>query len=70
VTIGPWPPTRMACAEPLMTQEREFLAALASATRWAIEGDTLDMHRADGQRAVMRGGSSDPAAPGHGGPTS
>jgi heat shock protein HslJ len=35
-----------------MKQEREFLAALESAVKWAVEGDTLDMHRADGQRAL------------------
>jgi heat shock protein HslJ len=53
VKIGPLATTRKACAEELMKQEREFLAALASAATWSIEGGTLDMHRADGQRAVM-----------------
>jgi heat shock protein HslJ/uncharacterized membrane protein len=53
VKLGPLAATRMACPDPLMKQEREFLAALESAVKWAIEGDTLDMHRADGQRAVM-----------------
>ena len=53
VKIGPLATTRKACAEEVMTQEREFLAALESATTWSVEGDTLDMHRADGQRAVM-----------------
>jgi heat shock protein HslJ/uncharacterized membrane protein len=53
VKIGPLGATRMACAEDLMKQEREFLAALESAVKWAVEGDTLDMHRADGQRALM-----------------
>jgi heat shock protein HslJ len=53
VKIGPLALTRMACPDPLMKQEREFLAALESAVKWAIEGDTLDMHRADGQRALM-----------------
>lgn len=53
VTIGPLATTRKACAEELMKQEREFLAALGSAVRWSVEGDTLDMHRKDGQRAVM-----------------
>jgi heat shock protein HslJ len=52
VKIGPLGATRMACAEDLMKQEREFLAALESAVKWAVEGDTLDMHRADGQRAL------------------
>jgi heat shock protein HslJ len=53
VKIGPLAATRMACAEDVMKQEREFLAALESAVTWAVEGDTLDMHRPDGQRAVM-----------------
>jgi heat shock protein HslJ/uncharacterized membrane protein len=51
--IGPLAATRRACAEDVMKQEREFLAALESAVTWAVEGDTLDMHRADGQRALM-----------------
>jgi len=53
VKIGPVATTRKACAEDVMKQEREFLAALESAVTWAVEGDTLDMHRADGQRALM-----------------
>jgi len=52
VEIGPLATTRRACAEPLMTQEREFLAALASAVKWNIDGNVLDMHRADGERAI------------------
>jgi heat shock protein HslJ len=50
--VGPLATTRRACEEPLMTQEREFLAALASAVTWSIDGNVLDMHRADGERAV------------------
>ena len=53
VKTGPLAATRKACAEDVMKQEREFLAALESAVTWAVEGDTLDMHRADGQRALM-----------------
>jgi heat shock protein HslJ len=50
--VGPLATTRRACEEPLMTQEREFLAALASAVKWSIDGNVLDMHRADGERAI------------------
>jgi heat shock protein HslJ len=50
--VGPLATTRRACDESLMTQEREFLAALASAVTWSIDGNVLDMHRADGERAV------------------
>lgn len=53
VKIGPLASTRMACPDPVLKQEREFLAALESAVKWSVEGDTLDMHRQDGQRAVM-----------------
>jgi heat shock protein HslJ len=52
LTVGPLATTRRACEEPLMTQEREFLAALASAVTWSIDGNVLDMHRADGERAI------------------
>jgi heat shock protein HslJ len=44
--------TRMMCPENIMVQEREFLKALESATRWNIDRDMLDMHRADGARAL------------------
>jgi heat shock protein HslJ len=52
ISFGPTATTRMACDEPLMTQEREFLAALASAVTWRIDGNVLDMHRADSERAI------------------
>jgi heat shock protein HslJ len=52
LTLGPLATTRRACEEALMTQEREFLAALASAVTWSIDGNVLDMHRADGERAI------------------
>jgi len=53
IKIGPAVTTRKACGDSLMLQEREFLAALESATVWAIDGNLLDMRRADEQRAVM-----------------
>jgi heat shock protein HslJ len=52
IEFGPAMTTRMACDEPLMTQEQAFLAALASAVTWRIEGNVLDMHRADSERAI------------------
>jgi heat shock protein HslJ len=52
IRIGPAMTTRRACEEPLMVQEREFLAALVSAVTWSIDGNVLDMHRADGERAI------------------
>ncbi|HSO45047.1 MAG TPA: META domain-containing protein [Rhodoferax sp.] len=51
--IGPAISTRMACSrEGVMQQEREFLAALESATVWTITGGMLDVHRADGERVL------------------
>jgi len=53
LTVGPAVATRKACpGEGVMAQEREFLAALESATTWAIERDMLDVHRADGERVL------------------
>jgi heat shock protein HslJ len=53
VKIGPAATTRKACSEERMGQERAFLAALESAVTWSLEGGVLDMHRADGERALM-----------------
>jgi heat shock protein HslJ len=36
-----------------MDQDREFLAALESATAWTIERGMLDLHRADGERVLL-----------------
>jgi len=44
--------TRMQCADDVMQQEREFLAAVQSAITWAIDIGMLDMHRADGERVL------------------
>jgi len=52
IKIGPLAATRMMCAENVMTQEGQFLKALESAVRWNVQGDKLDMHRADGERAL------------------
>ncbi len=52
IKIGPAATTRRACADELMAQERDFLAALESAVKWSIEGNVRDMHRADKERAV------------------
>jgi heat shock protein HslJ len=53
IVVGPAAVTRKACAgDGVMQQEREFLSALESATSWGFAGKLLDMHRADGQRAL------------------
>ncbi len=52
--VGPAAATRMACdGKGVMEQERQFLAAIGSATTWAIERDMLDLHRADGERVLL-----------------
>jgi heat shock protein HslJ len=50
--VGPLATTRMACEDELMTQERQFLRALESATTWGIVRGMLDVHRADGERVL------------------
>jgi heat shock protein HslJ len=52
IKIGTMASTRMACAHDVMVQEQQFLKALGSVVRWNIQGNELDMHRADDQRAL------------------
>jgi heat shock protein HslJ len=52
LSFGPAATTRRACADNLMTQERAFLAAIESTSRWVIEGGLLHLHRADGGRVL------------------
>jgi heat shock protein HslJ len=59
LSIGAAAATRKACAEEgVMEQERKFLAALATARVWTVEGGTLDVHRADGERVLMATGTA------------
>lgn len=53
IRVGPAATTRKACEARLMAQESEFLAALASAATWSVEGGALDMYRADGERVIQ-----------------
>ncbi|MCP1315340.1 MULTISPECIES: META domain-containing protein [unclassified Halomonas] len=41
--------TRMACASPQMTLERDFLQALKRVARWEVVGETLTLDDAQGQ---------------------
>jgi heat shock protein HslJ len=53
ISIGPLATTRKLCsAEGVMAQEREFIAALQTATTWAIDRGMLDVHRQDGERVL------------------
>jgi heat shock protein HslJ len=55
ISIGSLASTRMACAEPegVMDQETAFLAAMQSATSFALEGADLILFDAEGRRAVQ-----------------
>jgi heat shock protein HslJ/uncharacterized membrane protein len=54
LAVGRAATTRMHCdGEGVMEQERQFLAAVESATTWAIDRDMLDLHRADGERVLL-----------------
>ena len=53
LSIGPLATTRKLCSgEGVMAQEREFIAALESATSWDIVRGMLDVHRGDGERVL------------------
>ena len=52
LTVGPPAATRKMCKADVMEQEQQFLAAIQSATTWAIDGRMLDLHRADGERVL------------------
>jgi heat shock protein HslJ len=54
ITIGPAATTRMMCNEPegIMEQETQFLLALQSAKRFAIEADRLTLFDESGTKAV------------------
>jgi heat shock protein HslJ/uncharacterized membrane protein len=52
LNIGPLATTRKACEDAVMTQERDFLRALESATTWDLVRGMLDVHRADGERVL------------------
>lgn len=53
LSIGPLATTRKWCSkEGVMEQEREFIAALQTATTWAIDRGMLDVHRKDGERVL------------------
>jgi len=53
IKIGPIALTRMMCGDNnVMTQERDFLKALESGVRWSVNGQQLDLQRADNQTAL------------------
>lgn len=46
ISFGPLATTLMACAQPLMTQEQAFTAALQTVDAWAIDGERLELSAA------------------------
>ncbi|MCP3981254.1 MAG: META domain-containing protein [bacterium] len=53
IALGPPTVTERACsAEDRTEQESQFLAALATASRWRVRGERLEMRRADGPVAL------------------
>jgi heat shock protein HslJ len=61
ITIGPLASTMMACAEEIMDQEIQYLAALESAATFSVSGVQLEMRMADGALAVTAQRSQTPA---------
>jgi heat shock protein HslJ len=56
IAVGPAAATRKMCEPAVMTQEREFLTALASASTWSIDSaGLLHLHRPDGERVLVAG---------------
>lgn len=49
LSFGSLGTTRMACANPQMTLERDFLEALSHVARWEVVGETLTLDDAQGQ---------------------
>lgn len=52
ITIEPAATTRKMCAEDVMQQEGEYLAALSMADTFSIQGDRLELRSADGALAA------------------
>ena len=52
ITIGPAATTMMACEQAVMDQEQQYLAALATAATYRIDGNKLELRTADGALAA------------------
>ena len=52
ITIGPLGTTKMACEEPVMAQEQQFLTALQTAAKVSVEKGLPVLRTADGAMAV------------------
>ena len=54
IEVGPLRSTRRACQPEIMQQEHKFLALLAAATEWSIEGNQLVLTGSEGQIRAAR----------------
>jgi heat shock protein HslJ len=52
ISIGPAATTMMACDQAIMDQEQQYLAALASAAAYQVDGSKLELRTADGTLAA------------------
>ena len=52
IDLGPFASTRMACDQPVMDQETQYLAALETAAKYQIMGNVMEMRTADGALAA------------------
>lgn len=60
IEVGPLRSTRRACEPEVMQQEHKFLALLAAATTWSLDGDNLVLTTPDGEiRAGLRPAPAD-----------
>jgi heat shock protein HslJ len=60
IEVGPLRSTRRACEPEIMQQEQKFLALLAAATAWSIDGDVLILTAQDGEIRASRTAAQSP----------
>ena len=60
IEVGPLRSTRRACEPDIMQQEQKFLALLAAATAWSIDGDVLILTAQDGEIRASRTAAQSP----------
>jgi heat shock protein HslJ len=60
IEVGPLRSTRRACEPDIMQQEQKFLALLAAATTWSIDGDVLILTAPDGEIMASRTAAQSP----------
>jgi heat shock protein HslJ len=60
IEVGPLRSTRRACEPDIMQQEQKFLALLAAATAWSIDGDVLILTAPDGEIRASRTAAQSP----------